>query len=566
MRYSKTYIPTLREAPADADTISHRLLLRAGMLRPLARGIFDVLPLGLRVQRKIERIVREEIEAAGASEVSLPVVQPAELWQASGRWATYTEEGLLATLQDRAGRDYCLGPTHEEVITEMVKRDVHSHRDLPLALYQIQTKFRDEIRPRYGLLRAREFVMMDAYSFDRSAEDAAEAYWRMYRAYERIFARCGLESSPVEALTGAMGGNMSHEFQVFADGGENEIVLCSACSYAANVEKAAVGALAAPESASECPPLERVATPGQHTVGEVASFLQVPPSDVMKTLLYETDNGPVAALVSGDHTVNDDKLRIAVGARWVHLADDATVQRLTHTPVGFAGPVGLGGVPVVADQALRGSYDVVTGANEADAHLRHVDLERDAAIDRFADIRNAQAGDRCARCGAGTYALKYGIEVGQVYYLGTRYSTPMQATFRAPDGQERPFEMGCYGIGIGRTMAAAVEQHHDERGIIWPGAIAPYTVVLLALDASSLEVASGIYQQLCGAGVEVLYDDRDARAGVKFADADLIGIPYQLVVGSRGLADGCVELKQRSDGSSKRIAVDAVVEAVGCLM
>jgi prolyl-tRNA synthetase len=530
------------------------------MLRPVARGIYDVLPLGLRVQRKIERIVREEIERGGAHEVVLPVVQPAELWESSGRWATYTREGLLATLQDRAGRDFCLGPTAEEVITDLVKRDVRSYRDLPVSLYQIQTKFRDEIRPRFGLLRAREFVMMDAYSFDRNVEQAAAAYWRMYAAYERIFQRCGLACRPVEALTGAMGGNMSHEFQVFAAGGENEIALCGACHYAANVEKAAIGVgAAAPPGAGDCPPAEPVSTPGQHTVDAVSAFLGVPPTRIVKTLLYQSDVGPLGVLVRGDHTLNDDKLRAALGAAWVEMADEITVQRLTRAPIGFAGPIGLGrDVRLIADRSLRGARDVVVGGNAADLHLVHVALERDAGVGEFLDVRNAVAGDACPRCTNGTLGIEYGIEVGQVYALGTRYSVPMQANFRDESGQSRPFEMGCYGIGIGRTMAAAVEQHHDALGIVWPAAIAPYTVALLALDASSLLIAERLYDELLQQGVDVLFDDRDERAGVKFKDADLLGLPYQLIVGRRALQEGQVELKRRHDGVVERIAVEAV--------
>jgi len=555
MRYSTAYIPTLKDAPAEAELASHRLLLRAGMLRQVARGIYDMLPLGLRVQRKIERIIRDELERAGAHEVLLPVVQPAELWKASGRWDTYAEEGLLATLQDRNNRELCLGPTHEEVITDLVRRDVRSYRDLPLLLYQIQTKFRDEIRPRFGLLRAREFTMMDAYSFDRDEEAATAAYRRMYDAYVRIFQRCGLACVAVEALTGSMGGNLSHEFQVLADGGENEIAQCPQCGYAANVEKAEVGPAAPSAARGDTQPAQLVLTPGKHTVEDVAAFLNVAPTQIVKTLIYETNTGPVAALVRGDHAANDEKLRSAVGATWVRLAEADVVERVTGAPVGFAGPIGLDGVPLIADQAVQALRDAVAGANTANAHYRHVQPGRDFLIAAVADIRSAVAGDPCPRCDSGRLTIEYGIEVGQVYYLGTRYSVPLDATFLDENGQSVPFEMGCYGIGVGRTMAAAVEQHHDASGMCWPMGIAPFQVLVLPVNEAVLPVAERLYADLIAADIEALYDDRDERAGVKFKDADLLGIPLQLVIGDRGLQRDEVELKWRRDGSVERLAL-----------
>ncbi|RMD81646.1 MAG: proline--tRNA ligase, partial [Candidatus Dadabacteria bacterium] len=475
-RLSRLHAPTLKEDPADAEVASHRLLVRAGMMRQVARGIYDLLPLGLRSVRKIERIVREELDAAGCQEVLLPVVCPAELWQESGRWQQYGKE--LLRVRDRNDRDFCIGPTHEEVMTDLVRRDVRSYRDLPLNLYQIQTKFRDEVRPRFGLMRGREFIMKDGYSFHADYEDCRREYEKMYDVYARIFERCGLRFRAVEADTGAIGGTMSHEFQVLADSGEDVILSCSQCQYAANVEKA--------ESRGAAPvrfdpaPLEEVATPNARTIEEVSAFLGEPPERFIKTLVYVADGRGVAALVCGDDQLSEAKLRSFLGASVLRLAEDEEIERLTGGPRGFSGPVGLD-LPIVADKRLAGATGMITGANRLDAHLVGVEQARDFPRAEFADIRAARAGEGCARCEAGVLEQHRGIEVGQIFYLGDKYSRALGLTYLDASGKERIVEMGTYGIGITRTLAAAIEQNHDERGIIWPLAIAPYEVVVVAV-------------------------------------------------------------------------------------
>jgi prolyl-tRNA synthetase len=552
-RVSRLLLPTLREDPADAEVVSHKLLVRAGMIRQVARGIYDLLPLGLRAVRRFERIVREEMDRAGAQEILMPAVIPAELWQESGRWEKYGRE--LLRLKDRYDRDFCFGPTHEEVVTDLVRREVRSYRDLPKNLYQIQVKFRDELRPRFGLMRGREFLMKDAYSFHVDAADAEREYRNMFDTYTRIFERCGLTFRPVEAGTGAIGGSLSHEFQVLAASGEDAIVSCDRCGYAANVEKAAVRA----EPATPGPggTLERVATPGQRTVEEVGRFLGLPPERFVKTLVYRTaTGGTLAVLVRGDHEASETKVQAAVGEP-VALADEDTVVRATGAPVGFAGPVGLA-IRIVADAPLRGMRGAVSGANRADEHVVNVDLARDVPKLEFADVRQARAGDRCPRCDAGTFAEHRGIEVGQVFYLGTTYSIPMGAMYLGADGAQRPIEMGCYGIGITRTVAAAIEQHHDDAGICWPAALAPYgawVVPVSAADAQLTETAERIANELEAAGVDTLVDDRDERPGVKFKDADLVGLPVRITVGPRALAKGCVELKPRADEKATEVPV-----------
>jgi prolyl-tRNA synthetase len=566
MKASHFFISTLKEAPADAEIASHRLMLRAGLIKRVAGGIYSYLPMGLRIIRKVESIIREEMNRAGALEVLLPAVCPAELWQESGRWEKYGKE--LLRIKDRNDRDFCFGPTHEEVITDLVRRDVRSYRDLPLNLYQIQTKFRDEVRPRFGLMRGREFIMKDAYSFHVDAEDARREYQRMYETYTRIFERCGLTFRPVEAGTGAIGGSLSHEFQVLASSGEDAIVSCDRCAYAANVEKAEVRGAEASGGTTRA--LERVATPGQRTVEEVSAFLGEPAERFIKTLLFRTDGGSVvAALVRGDHEVSETKLQAALGGEGVALADEATVERATGAPVGFAGPIGLKGIRVVADASLRGIRGAVSGANRADEHVVGIDQARDLADVAFADLRQARAGDRCARCEAGTFSEHRGIEVGQVFYLGTRYSEAMKATFLGADGAERPIEMGCYGIGITRTVAAAIEQHHDDAGIVWPAGLAPYGALVVQMsgtDAALRETAERVAGDLEGAGVDALLDDRDERPGVKFKDADLIGLPVRVTVGPRALARGCVEVKRRSEREAVEVPVGEAAARVASLV
>jgi prolyl-tRNA synthetase len=553
-RLSRLLVPTLREDPADAEVVSHKLLVRAGMIRQVARGIYDLLPLGLRAVRRFERIVREEMDRAGAQEILMPAAIPGELWQESGRWDQYGKE--LLRMKDRYDRDFCFGPTHEEVVTDLVRREIRSYRDLPKNLYQIQVKFRDEVRPRFGLMRGREFLMKDAYSFHVDRADAEREYRHMYETYTRIFERCGLGFRAVEADTGLIGGSLSHEFQVLAASGEDAIVACDRCGYAANVEKAETGPLPPPDVPGGT--LDRVSTPAKRTVEEVSAFLGLPPERFVKTLVFQTAGGEVVAvLVRGDHEVSAVKVKSALGGEPVALGDEATVERATGAPVGFAGPVGLR-VRVLADASLRGVRGAVSGANRADEHVVNVDLARDVPGATFADVRQARAGDVCPRCGSGRFVEHRGIEVGQVFYNGTKYSVPMGANFLDADGVQRPIEMGCYGIGITRTVAAAVEQHHDDAGIVWPVPLAPYGALVVPVsvaDAALRETAETIAAGLEAAGVDTLLDDRDERPGVKFKDADLIGLPVRVTVGPRALARGNVEVKRRSDAQPIEVPI-----------
>ena len=558
MNYSQSFLPTLRDDPAEAEVVSHKLMLRSGLIRRLSAGIYSYLPAGLRVIRKVEQIVREEMNRAGAQEVLLPAVQPAELWQQSSRWDFYGPE--LLRFSDRGGRQCCMGPTHEEVITDLVRGEVQSYRQLPLNLYQIQTKFRDEIRPRFGVMRAREFIMKDAYSFDLDEDASAQSYHKMYEAYRRIFERCGLEFVAVEADSGAIGGSFSHEFMVLADSGEDAVAACSACGYGANVEKAEVPAPTAPD-APEVGALEEVSTPGQRTIEEVSGFLGVDAARTAKTLVFETDAGVVAAVVRGDHAVNPIKVKNAAGANVAELAGEAAVVESTGAPVGFAGPVGLA-VPVYVDHALKDAGGFVVGANRADAHYRNAVAERDFPVAGWADLREIAAGDPCPRCGEAV-SVRRGIEVGHVFRLGTKYSEAMGATCLDDQGKERPLVMGCYGIGIGRTAAAAIEQNHDGDGICWPVPIAPWEVVVLPIrvtDEATRVAVEGLTAGLEARGVEVLVDDRDERAGVKFKDADLLGIPLRITLGPRGLKEGVAEVRERATGADHNVPLDNLVE------
>jgi prolyl-tRNA synthetase len=568
MRWSKTVIPTLKEDPADAEVVSHKLLVRAGMIRQVSRGIYDYLPLALKTIRKIENIVREEMDRAGAQELLLPIAAPAELWQESGRWDVYGKE--LVRFRDRHERDFCLGPTHEEVITDLVRRVVRSYRELPFNLYQIQTKFRDEVRPRFGLMRGREFIMKDAYSFHPDVQDCQREYDNMFQTYKRIFTRCGLQFRPVEADTGAIGGSRSHEFQVLAESGEDAIVSCNRCEYAANVQKAEIKLRPATRDvAREIAKLQKVSTPGKKSVAEVAAFLRLAPERFIKTLVYKTDQKElVAALVRGDHEINELKLQSVLGSRELALADEAEVRAATGVPPGFLGPIGLK-LRIVADQAVHGMQEAVTGANAVDAHYINVDQERDFTPSAFADLRLAVAGDPCPRCDAGALETYRGIEVGQVFYLGKKYSESMGATYLDAEGRERSIEMGCYGIGISRLVAAAIEQNHDASGIIWPVAIAPFHVLILPInykDTATHEAVDRLYQDLQKRGIEVLLDDRDERPGVKFKDADLIGIPLRVTIGAKGLEKGCVELRRRRDGTNEEIAVGEAAQKIQAIV
>jgi len=552
MKTSQLLIPTLRDDPGEAETVSHRLMLRAGLIRKVAAGIYTYLPLGLRVIRKIEQIIREEMNRAGAQELLMPIASPAELWKETARWDYYGKE--LLRFKDRHERDFCLGPTHEEVITDLFRREVRSYRQLPLNFYQIQTKFRDEIRPRFGLMRGREFIMKDAYSFDIDEVGAKVSYQKMYDAYTRIFTRCGLSFRAVEADTGLIGGDVSHEFMVLADTGEATVAYSDQGSYAANLERAEVLPPVNVEAGSLLP-LTPISTPQRRTVDEVTAFLQITPRQLVKTLLYRSGEETVAVLIRGDHEVNEVKLARLLKVTDVVLADSETVQHVTGAPLGFAGPVGLRHVRILADYAVKGMKNIVIGANKSDTHYQNANLDRDFSVELFADLRNAQAGDPSPR-GRGVLTLAKGIEVGQVFLLGTKYSHKMNAAILDDQGKERLAIMGCYGIGVGRTAAAAIEQNHDEKGIIWPFPIAPFHVHLLTVSQSekTTEAAVRLYTDLAAAGIEVLWDDRADRAGVKFNDADLIGVPFQIVIGDKGLADGVAEIKIRRTGIKSRIA------------
>jgi prolyl-tRNA synthetase len=560
MRLSKSLIPTLKEAPAEAEVPSHILMLRGGYLRKVAAGVYSFLPLGWRVIQKISRIIREEMNRAGAQEVFLPAVIPAELWQESGRWDQYGEQ--LLRFKDRKGADFVIGPTHEEVMVDLVRGDVRSYRQLPLNLYQIQSKFRDELRARAGLMRGREFIMKDAYSFHASDEDARREYQNMYDTYTRIFTRCGLAFRAVEADTGAIGGSLSHEFQVLTDTGEDALLACDACAYAANVEEAQSRA---PTVATPSPlAMEKVATPGKRTIEEVSAFLGLAPADLVKTLVYVADGKPVAVLVRGDRSLNEIKLKRALQARDLALASDKVVEEATGAPVGFAGPVGLK-IPIYCDLEVCGLSSFVCGANAADAHYKDVVSKRDFTPTLCGDFREAAVGDLCPRCDKGHFTGYRGVEVGQVFFLGTKYSAPMKCNFLDGDGKEKAMIMGCYGIGVTRIAAAAIEQNHDKDGIVWPVAIAPFEVALLSLqvgDAQVTEVAERLYAELNQAGVEVLFDDREERPGVKFKDADLIGLPYRIAVGKKGVAEGMVELKARRSPEVVKVKIEDVVRVV----
>jgi prolyl-tRNA synthetase len=559
MRTSQLLLPTLREDPGEAETVSHRLMLRAGLIRKVAAGIYTYLPLGLRIIRKVEQIVREEMNRAGAQELLMPIASPAELWRETGRWGYYGKE--LIRFKDRHERDFCLGPTHEEVITDLFRREVRSYRQLPLNFYQIQTKFRDEIRPRFGLMRGREFIMKDAYSFDKDEAAARLSYQKMYDAYHHIFARCGLNFRAVEADTGLIGGTSSHEFMVLADTGEETVVYSEPGTYAANVERAEV-LPPNDESKEALLPLRSVNTPGCRTVEEVTKFLKVDASKLVKTLLYSTGSETVAVLIRGDHDANEIKLKRLLGVTDVELAGPAIVEKMTGAPVGFAGPVGLN-VRIVADHAVKSSANIVVGGNRLDTHLVDVNCPRDFQVEQFADLRNARAGDPSPRKD-GILKTTKGIEVGHVFMLGTKYSQAMNASFLDPNGKECLAVMGCYGIGIGRTAAAAVEQNHDDKGIVWPFPIAPFHVHLISLGQSAavIDAATTVYAALEAVGLEVLWDDRDERAGVKFNDADLIGAPYQVIVGDKGLAEGLLEVKSRNTGVKTKLAPTDVPQGI----
>jgi len=572
MRLSKYFVPTLKEDPADAEVISHKLMIRAGMIRKVAAGIYDYMPLGLRSIRKVENIVREEMNRAEAIELLMPSVLPAELWKESRRWDYYGKE--LLRFKDRAERDFCLGPTHEEIITDIVRRDIRSYKQLPINLYQIQTKFRDEIRPRFGVMRAREFIMKDAYSFDATDEGADKSYMLMYDAYNRIFERCGLEFRAVLADTGNIGGNFSHEFMVLAPTGEDIIMSSTEADYAANLELAEIGTTEDEKEVERTEEglenISEINTPNMKSVEEVAADLNVTSDKLIKTLIVETDKDPVAALVKGDAELSLTKLRKVIGAEYVELATPEVINEVTGGPIGFSGPVKLKKkIKIIADKSVRNIRNAVTGANKKDKHIQGVNPGRDFEADLYGDIRVAIDGDKCPVSKKGVLKSTRGIEVGHVFKLGTKYSEAMNATFSDIDGKEKPFIMGCYGIGIGRTVAAAIEQGNDESGIKFPPSIAPFNVSVIPTNLKNERVKSvseELYTSLYKSGADVLIDDRTDSAGIKFKDAELIGIPIQVIVGPRTLENDEVELKNRTTGESKTVNIEEIVAEVDKLL
>ena len=557
MRWTASFIPTLKEDPADAEVASHRLMVRAGLVRKLSAGTYTYLPLGWRSLRKAIEIVREEMDRVGALEVLMPALQPVELWKESGRYETFGSDLIL--FKDRHSRENVLGPTHEEIVTDLVRNHVNSYRQLPLILYQIQTKFRDEVRPRFGVLRSREFLMKDAYSFDADEGGLGESYKKMYEAYCRILDRSGLPYVVVEAESGAMGGEVSHEFMVPCETGEDLIVRCNSCDYASNLERSESGESPGdPEGPLE--EMKIVSTPGKKTIEAVSSFLGVKEERLVKTLVYQADGEIVFALVRGDHELNETKLKRTLGATHLEMADAPTIEKATGAPVGFAGPVGAEG-RIIADEAVAKMRNFITGANKKDAHLSGVNVGRDFKISKVAPIRFAKHGDPCPRC-KGTLIISRGIEMAHVFKLGTKYSQVMGATFLDEKGESHPIIMGCYGIGINRILAASIEKWFDKDGIRWPMSLAPYEVIVLPVAMNEPElvaVAEKIHDELEAKGVEVLLDDRDLRPGVKFKDADLIGIPLRVTVGERGLSQGKVELKRRWQVETSLVPLEAAI-------
>lgn len=559
MRFSRAFLPTLRESPAEAETVAHQLMLRAGLVRKLAAGIYEWLPAGLRVLRKVEQIVREEMNAIGGLEVWLPQLQPRELWEETGRWGIYGKE--LMRLKDRKNADFCLAPTAEEVITDLVRREVRSYRNLPLMLYQFGLKYRDEIRPRFGVMRAREFYMKDAYSFHTDDADVQRYYKEVVEAYKKIFTRCGLKFRPVEADSGAIGGSFSHEFMVLADTGEEGIV-SSECGYAANVERAELAPVKAAQ-ADSVPAPEEVATPKATSVEDVAKLLKRPAHQFIKALLIKADDKPVMVLVRGDHELNEIKLQRHLKAGWVAKADEKTYEEATGSPVGFAGPV-KSKARIIADFAVQGIADAVVGANKMDTHMVHVVPGRDFKPEAYADLRKAVAGDPCPRCGKPMEASR-GIEVGHTFQLGTKYSVAMKATYLDEKGASQPIVMGCYGIGVSRVVAACIEQSHDANGIIWPASLAPWDLIISPLNVNNPTIkstAEQLYKEAQAAGLQVLLDDRDMQVGAKLKDADLIGVPNRIVVGERKIAEGKVEFKRRTDKEARDIPVSEAIAQV----
>src|SRR4051795_3946262 len=562
MRWTTYFLNTLREVPADADVISQKLMMRAGMIRKVAAGIYTYLPLGLRSIRKLEGIVREEMNRAGAVELSMPAIQPAELWMESGRWQKYGKE--LLRIKDRNDRDLVFGPMDEEVITDTVRDAINSYRQLPVNLYQIQTKFRDEVRPRFGLMRSRELIMKDAYSFHASRESLDETYKKMRAAYSRIFHRCALDHLPVEADTGDIGGSASHEFMVLAPSGEDAVVSCPNCGYGANIEKASSKFFSeAPQPAPMLEEMAPILTPGTQSIDDVAKFLGKPASQLVKTLVFDTDFGPVMVLVRGDREGNEIKIKNHLGTTWMEMLSDTRFEEATGGPVGYCGPVGTKCARVLADVSLQGRANWIVGGNKRDTHLGGANAGRDFPQPEWGDFTTVFAGDPCPRC-ATKLEIDRGIEVGHIFKLGTKYSDSMGCTFLDEKGERQSMIMGCYGLGIGRTVASAIEQSHDDDGIVWPMPIAPFEVVVTSVGKDEVvqQAATDIYQKLVAAGIDVLFDDRDERPGVKFKDADLIGFPLRIAAGAKSLANGQVEWSFRKDRAKQLGAPGEVLQRV----
>ena len=563
MKFTEYFIPTLREEPAEAEVISHKLMMRAGMIRKVAAGVYNYLPLGLKAVRKVENIVREEMNRAGAIELLMPAVCPSELWKESKRWDFYGKE--LLRFKDRHNREFCIGPTHEEVITDLVRREIKSYKQLPVNFYQIQTKFRDEIRPRFGLMRGREFIMKDAYSFDTDNESAEISYKKMYQAYTNIFSRCGLDFRVVEADTGSIGGSFSHEFMVLAKNGEDAIVSCNSCSYSANVEKSPVKELKYNESSTDEKnlPMEEVYTPNVKTIDEVSKFLKIPVNKILKTIILTNGEDVVAALVRGDFEINIVKVKNLLGWDTIFFATEDSVREVTGAPVGFAGPVNLK-CKIIGDFSVKGLKNFVIGANKKDYHFINANFDNVGEID-FYDIRNSVEGDPCPRCDKGNLKIYRGIEVGHIFKLGTKYSEAMGAYFLDNNGKQQPCIMGCYGIGIGRTVAAAIEQNHDEKGMILPLPLSPFSVYLLPVDYKNRavkEATDKIYSCLKRHNVEVLLDNRKERPGIKFNDADLLGFPYRITIGMKNLNQGKAEVIERKTGVEETVDIESVTDYI----
>ena len=562
MRWSQTFIPTLKEDPQDAEAISHKLMVRAGLIRRLTSGAYIYLPLGYKVLKKAERIVREEMEKVGAIELLMPALQPIELWKKTGRYDVIGD--VMIKFTDRHGREVALGPTHEEIITDLVSREIRSYKDLPRIFYQIQTKFRDEVRPRFGVVRSCEFVMKDAYSFDVDGQALENNYKKMYDAYCSIFERCGLNYIAVEADSGMMGGAGSHEFMVVSEIGEDKIVVCSECGYAASIEVAAAGAVESKEK-KKSEKAEEIKTPGVSTVEAVSNFLKVAPEDLIKTLIYIADGQMLAVLVRGDFEVNEPKIKNALKIVQLELASEKKIEEVTGGPIGFSGPVGLKDVKIVADNSVKGKKGAVTGANKKDKHIINVEEGRDFKVEEWFDIRVITEKDPCPKCG-GRIENKSAIEIGHTFKLGTKYSKALDAKFLDQNGKEKHVIMGCYGIGVNRIIASLIENNHDDKGIKWPASLCPYEVIVMPINKNDdmvLSQAEKIYSELKDKGIDVIIDDRDKSPGIKFKDADLIGIPIGVIVGKKSLDQGMVEVNMRNLGEKKLIEIN---QAVGAIM